>query len=116
MLRQDYPSTRYEIVIANDGGEPPRLAGLQEAGGPPIRILHLSKGGPAAARNRGAAVADGSLLAFTDDDYRPRPDWLAALAREAAKAPDAVLGGYTRNGIGNNPFAEASRVLIDFSL
>ena len=34
------------------------------------------KKGPAAARNRGALLAAGELLVFTDDDCIPKPDWL----------------------------------------
>ncbi len=35
--------------------------------------------GPAAARNRGAAAAQGELLLFTDADCAPVPGWISAL-------------------------------------
>ena len=45
-----------------------------------VSCLTGRRAGPAAARNAGAARARGDLLAFTDDDCRPRPDWLRRLA------------------------------------
>ena len=43
-----------------------------------------------AARNRGLAVARADVVALTDDDTRPPPDWLA-VARESFRAePDLV--------------------------
>jgi GT2 family glycosyltransferase len=48
---------------------------------PPARRLHVEAMGVSRARNLGAREAVGGLLAFTDDDCVPEPDWLAALAR-----------------------------------
>jgi len=43
--------------------------------------------GRARARNRGAGAASTPLLAFTDADCRPRPDWLEALTGALASGP-----------------------------
>jgi len=45
---------------------------------PPFELLyvHTDVKGAARARNAGASHARGDLLAFTDDDCRPDPDWL----------------------------------------
>ena len=56
---------------------------------------------PSHARARGRpqrrlALARGALVAFTDDDCRPTPDWLEAMARGVAEHPGAVLQGPTR--------------------
>ncbi len=74
------------IVVGRDG--PGRLAGLDG-----VRLL-LTGGPryPGAARNLGIAVAVGEVLAFTDADCEPEPDWLAAhMARQAAGS--TVVGG-----------------------
>ncbi|NJL45834.1 MAG: glycosyltransferase family 2 protein [Leptolyngbyaceae cyanobacterium SM2_3_12] len=41
--------------------------------------------GLSVARNRGAAAAKGSLLAYLDDDAEAAPHWLAALAEAFAQ-------------------------------
>lgn len=41
-----------------------------------VRLIVQSNAGPAAARNRGAREAQGSIILFTDDDCVPQPDWM----------------------------------------
>lgn len=48
--------------------------------------------GPAAARNRGWRAARGSIIAFTDDDTQPAPDWLEQGARVLGNGADAAWG------------------------
>ncbi len=47
---------------------------------PSIRYIPVTGNshGPAAARNRGWRAAQGHIIAFTDDDCIPAPDWLRA--------------------------------------
>jgi GT2 family glycosyltransferase len=53
-------------------------------------------GSPSYQRNLGWRAARGSLVAFTDDDCRPEPDWLQRLVEEAGRSPGAVVQGATR--------------------
>jgi len=66
-----------EIVVVNDGS----TDNLPEvvARYPAVRLITQANAGPAAARNRGAAVARGAILLFTDDDCVPMPNWLDAM-------------------------------------
>ena len=48
---------------------------------------------PAQARNRGVKQAHGEILAFTDADCLPHPDWLAVIAERFADPAVTVLGG-----------------------
>jgi GT2 family glycosyltransferase len=50
-----------------------------------------ARSGPAAARNRGWRRARAAIVAFTDDDTEPRPDWLEQGLRAMADA-DAAAG------------------------
>lgn len=108
----DYPAERYEVVVVDDGGVQPLDATVASFQGRlDIKLLRQDNAGPGAARNAGAAVARGEYLAFTDDDCRPAPDWLLALADAYAGRPGHLLGGQTVNGLSGNVYAEASQAL-----
>ena len=60
------------------------------------------------------SCASGEIIAFTDDDCRPRPDWLRHLVSAISVEPSALVGGRTLNGLHTNPFAAASQDLVNF--
>jgi glycosyltransferase involved in cell wall biosynthesis len=66
-----------EIIVVNDGSTDD-TAGIV-ASYPGVRLVTQVNAGPAAARNRGAMEAHGSIILFTDDDCVPLPDWFAAM-------------------------------------
>lgn len=74
-----------EVIVSHSGPDDPTMPLMARF--PDLTILHeperLFAG---AARNRGAAVACGEILAFCDADTRPAEDWLAQLA--GALVPD----------------------------
>jgi GT2 family glycosyltransferase len=112
--RQDYPRSAFEIIVVDDGGGSALEATLAQVPADIARqLLRQPNAGPAAARNLGAAHARGQWLAFTDDDCRPAPDWLRAMAGRLAPAPECMVGGRTRNGATDSHFAEASQAVID---
>lgn len=43
----------------------------------PLTYVHSEVRGAVKARNQGGYLASGDMIAFTDDDCEPRPDWLA---------------------------------------
>jgi glycosyltransferase involved in cell wall biosynthesis len=65
VLAQNY--SPLEIVIVDDGSTD-STASVAKSLGEPVRYLHQTNQGPAAARNRGIEQAQGSLLAFADAD------------------------------------------------
>jgi GT2 family glycosyltransferase len=92
---------RWEVVVVHDYY--PETAGrvldshpLREAG----TLRHLAvapgTGSPARQRNLGWRAARGELVAFTDDDCRPEPDWLERLLAAAQGAPGEIVQGATR--------------------
>ncbi len=83
LTRQDFPAAAYEIIVVDD--EPNRntlqlVAGWRartlERGPRLAYIANQGPRGPAAARNRGWRSAQAPIIAFTDDDTVPCPDWL----------------------------------------
>lgn len=113
----DYPCERYEVVVVDDGSDPPVVpwAGAADAG---LRMhwLRQANAGPAAARNAGARAATGEILAFTDDDCRPASDWLSAIAAALARDPEALCGGTTTNALEHSACSVASHAIVDVAI
>jgi GT2 family glycosyltransferase len=114
MRRLDYPGDRFEVIIVDDGSRIPAVASrhhLEEGG--MITVLRQSNAGPASARNLGAQHARGDMLAFTDDDCRPTPQWLRELAQSFHDVPTGLVGGRTVNELDNNLYSTASQMIVD---
>jgi GT2 family glycosyltransferase len=91
LLASDYPG--YEIVVVDDGSTDDS-ASLARARGVPV-LQSGSRFGPAAARNRGASHARGSIILFVDADVVVRRDTLTHLvAHFGAQHIAAVFGSY----------------------
>jgi glycosyltransferase involved in cell wall biosynthesis len=110
----DYPVGRYEIVVVDDGSDPP-VAPIAAPGRPGLRTTWLRQpnAGPSAARNAGARAATGEILAFTDDDCTPARGWLRALADSVQREPGALHGGIVENALVHNAYADASQTILD---
>jgi len=73
--RQSYPRDAFEIIVA-DNASPVGAEAVTAAIAGRARLVVVTEKGAGPARNGGAALATGRLLAFTDSDCRPDPDWL----------------------------------------
>lgn len=92
LLAAPEPAVR-EIIVVDDAS-PDHTAGVLAAYGAAIRVERLERnGGFAAACNRGAAVADGDLLLFLNNDVLPRPGWLAEMVAHLDAHPRAAAAG-----------------------
>ena len=58
-----------------------------------MRYLHAADPGLSRARNTGLAHARGDILAFTDDDCYPQPDFLRALVDAFNEDGPGFVGG-----------------------
>ena len=98
LLAQEFPSERYEIIVADDAASPATCAQVARwselAGELERSIRYVTPAGvhgPAAARNAGWRAARGGVIAFTDDDCIPAPGWLRA-GLAVLEADDAIVG------------------------
>ena len=97
--RQTYPQDLFEVVVVDDGSDPPLdLAALDLRAASPLslRVVHQEDlgFGLARARNNGARAAQGDVLVFLDCDMVPEADWLAAHARWHHAASDLLTLGF----------------------
>ena len=99
VLAQSHPVV--DCVVVDDGSTD-ATAAIAEAYGPPVRVVRQENRGVSAARNRGAAEAEGALLAFLDADDRWLPDRLK-LRRRGPGARGRRRGGRLRDSGGRRP-------------
>jgi len=110
-----YPRDRFEVLVVSDETEmPPEDIVRAFRDKLTVTLLTQAHGGPAAARNTGAARAQGSVLAFTDDDCAPSAGWLEVLAKHLVTSPDSIIGGHTVNALPDNSCSVASQMMVDY--
>ena len=135
--RQTYPRDLFEVILVDDGSDPPLdLAELdwpasgqqtasesKSAAASPsrlsVRVVHQEDlgFGLARARNNGARAAQGDVLIFLDCDMVPEADWLAAHARWHHAASDLLTLGFRHHvdvdGIGAADVRDRPGTLAD---
>ena len=113
LIKQEFPPNAYEIIVVDDAGceetkslvmefvgrtQQPVMMTLPMSGPetdscPQIRYTVAAETqGPAAARNVGWRMARGEVIAFTDDDCLPAPDWLKEGVEAIQSGWDGVSG------------------------
>jgi glycosyltransferase involved in cell wall biosynthesis len=99
LVTQVFGTTSYEIVIADDEASESTRRQVEEwrsrflQTGPAIHYLPVCDSrGPAAARNAGWRFARGGVIAFTDDDCIPEPEWLAVGVQAIRQGATGVSG------------------------
>lgn len=83
-----------EVIVVDDGSTDDSAAVAERLGATLLRMPENS--GPAAARNLGAARAQGDVLVFIDADVEIHDDALGIVARRFTEDPklDAIFGSY----------------------
>lgn len=91
LREQTIESSSFEVIIVDDGSrdETPSIAARHAPFATLLRSEHSA--GPGGARNRGATAARAPVLAFTDADCFPTPQWLE-MGLEAIGHSELVQG------------------------
>jgi cellulose synthase/poly-beta-1,6-N-acetylglucosamine synthase-like glycosyltransferase len=79
------------LVVRGTDSETRDLLARRGHGRLPLRTVEVMEPGSGTARNVGLAAAQGEIIAFTDDDSAPRPDWLARIEKHFLADPE--VGG-----------------------
>ena len=117
--QQTFPAARFEIIVVDDGSMDDTYSVLQRyAQGAPVRIrpIRTERAGFAAARNKGVALATGTMLLFFAEDELASPrllenHWRAhrgphgecCLAGEIHIHPQLSPDSFTRLSINDSP-------------
>ncbi len=117
LANQTYPKAAFDVIVVDDGSAHP-LDGIVRgfADRLDVGVIRQEGGyGAAAARNRGIAAARARVLAFTDDDCRPDPDWLARLSERFQQPSERLVGGRVVNALDANAFSATSQLIHDLA-
>jgi|SRR5580704_1925464 glycosyltransferase involved in cell wall biosynthesis len=96
LASQEVPgSLEWEIVVVDNNSRDTTahvVAAFSKTTATPVRYVFEPRQGLSRARNRGIEEARGSIIAFTDDDVLPAPDWIAQTA--------AAIDRWNAHGVG----------------
>lgn len=90
------PNLKAELLVVDNGSSDHTREIVEQTQLPNVSVRYAYEPalGLSAARNRGLSESQGTLIVFTDDDVRPRQDWLLNLTKPLIDGDvDAVAGG-----------------------
>jgi len=90
----NYPKDRLEIIVANNGSTDETVSIARRWGACVVDAAELRVGG---VRNRGARVANGSIIAFTDSDILVGSTWISSAVERLKDEKVGAVGGACRS-------------------
>jgi glycosyltransferase involved in cell wall biosynthesis len=90
----DYPAHLYELIFVDNNSTDGSADIVRRY--PRVRLLSESKPGSYAARNTGVAASRGAIVAFTDSDCVPAPDWLTRIDAAMSEPGVRLVQGSAR--------------------
>jgi len=98
LMNQESAGIRYEVIVVDNNSTDDTRKTVEEFrksfGYPNLTYCFEAQQGVSYARNRGIVTARAPILAFTDDDIRPAPNWVASIYEVLQKFPEIdCVGG-----------------------
>lgn len=95
LARQSLPAESYEIIVVdnNSQDETERIVREMQASVSNLHYIVETKQGLSHARNRGIDESKADLIAYTDDDAEPAPQWLERLVAVFESNADIWVAG-----------------------
>ncbi|MDM9383330.1 glycosyltransferase [Chlorogloeopsis sp. ULAP01] len=97
LLAQTYPNQRLEYLLVDNNSSDRTPVILQEIAEKFPSLIHIENENQIqssyAARNKGIRTATGEIIAFTDADCRPQPEWLEVLIAPFMNLDIAIVVG-----------------------
>jgi len=106
--RQTYPHDLIETIVVLDHEIDPRMADEVRGRYPAVKLVYSPEHNYFAAKNAGASLASGSIVALLDADCAPAPDWVQMLV-SGFESDVAAVAGRTRYA-GDSRFARTFSV------
>ena len=105
----------YEIIVVDDASSD-GSADIAARYADTVVRLTSRKSGTAYARNRGAELAQGDVLAFVDNDVMVQPDTLPRMVAMLSEYPglDAVVASHSSTTVAKNLVSEYWNLLLNF--
>ena len=91
LAEQSYKRSRYEIIVVDNGSDRQEEVQMLVANYDRVILATEPTPGSYAARNRGLSLAKGQIIAFTDADCIPAPDWLEQGVYHLQSTPNCGL-------------------------
>ncbi|WP_144865734.1 glycosyltransferase, partial [Hyella patelloides] len=91
LAQQSYPSSQHEVIVVDNGSDHLEQIEAIVNSFKEVILAKESTPGSYAARNKGLSLAKGEIIAFTDADCIPAPDWLEAGVQTLTNTPNCGL-------------------------
>jgi glycosyltransferase involved in cell wall biosynthesis len=101
LLNQDYPKDKTQIILVDNGSLDGTYDLIKKY--PVVYAQEDRVPGSYAARNKGLSLAAGDIIAFTDADCCPEPDWISKGVEALMSEGAALAGGRVSFILPENP-------------